>query len=68
MLFAFDFSETKGGQSCETALNVCEGIFFSILSIARDINMNYEITVSISSVFATQFSLLTAFILLIAVL
>ncbi|XP_028186343.1 serine carboxypeptidase-like 49 [Glycine soja] len=30
--------ESKGGQSCETALNVCQGIFDSILSIAGDIN------------------------------
>ncbi|KAG4988964.1 hypothetical protein JHK85_031947 [Glycine max] len=31
--------ESKGGQSCETALNVCQGIFDSILSIAGDINV-----------------------------
>ncbi|CAJ1975952.1 unnamed protein product [Sphenostylis stenocarpa] len=30
--------ETQGGQSCEYALNICENIFNSILSIAGDIN------------------------------
>ncbi|KAH1041532.1 hypothetical protein AAZX31_09G048500 [Glycine max] len=30
--------ETQGGQSCETAFNICDSIFNSIMTIAGDIN------------------------------
>ncbi|KAG5105468.1 hypothetical protein JHK82_042438 [Glycine max] len=30
--------DNKGGQSCEIAFNICDGIFNSIMSIAGDIN------------------------------
>ncbi|KAL5158218.1 Serine carboxypeptidase-like 49 [Glycine soja] len=37
--------DNKGGQSCEIAFNICDGIFNSIMSIAGDINVsNHERT------------------------
>jgi len=52
----FDFSETQGGKSCDNALNTCNNIFDSILSIAGGINVsNHERTGSYIS-YSVQFA------------
>jgi len=41
MLFAFLFSESHGGVTCENAYDSCEEIFDRILTIDADINVSY---------------------------
>jgi len=42
-LILFELAESKGGESCSSALNRCEQIINNILSIAGNVNVSNHV-------------------------